>query len=205
MKFMQDYQAHMQEEFARSASACRDLVEIDEPMPICRSVRKTKVAKRGNAKARSKPRNESVDDSTESISPELQDRIYHAAASSRAAAALEGDVAKTVLEHLSAFSEIVGFNQKFMRHNNNQTLGELDLHLDNAIVECTLRSRGKQEQLTKYLTDRTINPQDKAVILYGENYVGHVPAGVHIARNPEQLADKLFALKAQERGWLKPR
>ena len=177
-----------------------ELQTISPPRKPTASGKPKKKPTKAVVAGKSLPSAETEESEREEISAHLHGHILAAAASSKQSVALEGTVAKTVHENLSMFAKIVGFNEKIAR-DSASILGELDLHLDTAIIECTLRRGGKDQQLQRYLSDPKLNPQGKAVILYAENYVAPVPKGVIHVRTPDALADALFALKAEQYGW----
>lgn len=132
--------------------------------------------------------------------------IQQSAASQRLGTRFEGDVANTIIENYATFCSIIGLNEKIARRDNS-TLAELDIHLDDAIMECTLRPGSKAAQAKKYLMNVEVNPMLKPVVLYAPNYTENaqkqLPREVIVTRDLVELGNALFAIKAASLGWVK--
>jgi RHS repeat-associated protein len=112
----------------------------------------------------------------------LSRKVMAAVRSSDAAVRLEGRAAVALSDTL------VGF-QKSVKG------GEIDVETTKAIVEVTGgRSPGKLEQILKYINNREINPDGKAVVVYAPNLSPHAArtlekAGATVVRTLDELRD----------------
>lgn len=95
----------------------------------------------------------------------------------------EGETANLIQQQLLTFGEITGFNT--IVRSGNRIVTEFDILLENAIVECSLRSRGKYEQIRRRAENvDNLNPLHKHVILYVPNYTDAEMAHVLSLNSP---------------------
>lgn len=52
----------------------------------------------------------------------------------------------------------------------NGSIGEIDFEVSNAIIEVTKKSGKKLKQIKNYISNKTMNPTGKTVILFAPNY-----------------------------------
>jgi hypothetical protein len=121
------------------------------------------------------------------------DPIEDAAKSTNPGTKLEGEVGKGLR---GEGIKIEGFNKPV---GPNGSIGEIDIETGRTIVEVTVKSGGKLSQINKYLTNTSLNPDGKSVILYAPNYGARatqdvVNAGGHVARTIPELADLIRRL-----------
>jgi Domain of unknown function (DUF4157)/Bacterial SH3 domain len=108
----------------------------------------------------------------------LAKRIAAALASADPAVRLEGKVAEAL------GGSVVSFQKKFVIEG--VTIGEIDVETTKAIIEVTGgRSPGKLKQITRQISNRIINPEGKAVIVYGPEL------GIHAAKSLENAGAKV--------------
>ena len=98
---------------------------------------------------------------------------------------LEDDVEQALID--AGISYVRG--QQF---GPNGSIGEIDFEVSQAIIEVTTASSGKLSQIQKYLTNTTMNPTKKTVILYAPNYGYNASkditnAGALVAKNMSDL------------------
>ena len=112
-------------------------------------------------------------------------RVSTALRSKNPAARLEGQVADSFKSSLVSFQREV--------KAGNTIVGEIDIELKSAIIEVTTGSgRGKANQISRLVNDRSLNPSGKPVVLYApEITAGRAKniqdAGGHVARNMDEL------------------
>ena len=58
--------------------------------------------------------------------------------------------------------------EEFVR--DGRIVGEIDFQVADAIIEVTVKSKGKLGQIQKYVNSRLLNPNNKVVVLFGPNY-----------------------------------
>ncbi len=105
---------------------------------------------------------------------------------------LEGKVGKHLLDKL------VDFQRKFLNPDKSP-LGEIDVEIAEAIIEVTTRRKGKLKQITKYLTNKAMNPSGKPVIIYAPHYKRLAiqtanKAGAHVVKSLDELDELLKKL-----------
>ncbi len=138
-----------------------------------------------------KNNSESKNDNPDNSRKELNDSIDDALRSVDKDKRLEGKVADWLRD------EIRSFNKKVPPH------GELDVELDDIIVEVTSKKSGKLSQIQKYLSNSSLNPLGKKIILYSEDYNWRAKAdilreGGFVASNKEELFQIIKQLRAKK-------
>jgi hypothetical protein len=106
---------------------------------------------------------------------------------------LEGTVAQIVQG--GAF-DVASFGKKF---GPNGSIGEIDVEVSKAIIEVSVAQSDKLSQITKLLSNNTMNPTGKLVILYAPNYLNTAAnditsAGAYVVRTPQELTSLLSQL-----------
>ena len=78
---------------------------------------------------------------------------------------------------------------------------DLDLETEHAIIETTVRPKGKSSQIERFITDPWINPKNKLVILYGPNYTNTAAVKALESKGAVVVHDELTLLRVlQELG-----
>ena len=129
-----------------------------------------------------------------SISPRsaIARQVNTALESAEAGARLEGQLGKQLINQIVDFRKTVT--------EGGRRVGEIDLETSSAIIEATLDATGKSGQVQKLLTNKTMNPLGKAVIVYGPNLkAGAIRdiqrVGGKVARTPKELEELLGQLE----------
>ncbi len=93
----------------------------------------------------------------------LRKLVDAALGSTAPATRLEGKVGNHLFDRLTAFRrQVLG--------TNGNPLGEIDVAVPEAIIEVTTGNKGKVVQVTKLLTDTTMNPTGLPVIVFAPNF-----------------------------------
>ncbi|MEG3974038.1 hypothetical protein QT970_05375 [Microcoleus sp. herbarium8] len=118
--------------------------------------------------------------------------IQNNLASTNAGTKLEARIAN-LLRH-----DLISYGRKEF-NANGRLVGEVDVETSNAIIESTISSGQKAEQIAKLQTDRLLNPGNKPVILFAPNYTdaaqAELPSGVRVFRTEQGLLDYVTNLK----------
>ena len=91
------------------------------------------------------------------------------------------------------------FNQPFLRPDAAGPIGDVDIEIDKAIVEITVSPQGKRGQIAKLLSNKTLNPSGKPVILFSRDYTPTAArevkqAGGIVVRSEQELLQELQKL-----------
>lgn len=115
----------------------------------------------------------------------LDAKIAAALASPYPGTRLEGEVALAVRADLVAFQQDIGLHGQ---------VTEIDIETTVAIIEVTLRPKGRLRDVQDRLTDARLNPLRKAVILYAPRYGKYATQDVQ--RAGAYVVHDLAALRA---------
>ncbi len=120
--------------------------------------------------------------------PEVTQKIEEALKSDDPKVRLEGEIASFLLK---SGIDVANFQQGFGPGNS---LGEIDVETDKAIIEATTENARKTRQIKERVNNPILNPDGKTPILYSENYGRRAQqeiesAGGRVARSPQELLD----------------
>lgn len=78
------------------------------------------------------------------------------------------------------------------KFGDNGSIGEIDFQVNSAIIEVTESKKGKLSQIKKLISNKTMNPNGKRVILYAPNYNNTASkdienAGAEVIKNMDAL------------------
>jgi hypothetical protein len=92
--------------------------------------------------------------------------------------------------------DLVAFDKKI---GPNGSIGQIDTETTNAIIEATIRPKGKLDQIKGFISNPNLNPSGKPVILYAPNYrvtpeKDITSVGGYVVRTQEELLNLLKRL-----------
>ncbi|HEU5376783.1 MAG TPA: RHS repeat-associated core domain-containing protein [Ktedonobacteraceae bacterium] len=118
---------------------------------------------------------------------QFDNRILEALSSSDQGTRFEGDAGSLVDE----YSEVVSFQRKEINPATGKIVGDVDVESPNLLIEATLQTGGKTDQISKLLTNELLNPNGKPVVLYAPRYTSTGLKAI-INNLPPSLADKFY-------------
>jgi CDP-glycerol glycerophosphotransferase (TagB/SpsB family) len=110
-------------------------------------------------------------------------------------------VASTATMILKNGYRIFNINKVYVDSKGNP-ITDVDIETAKVLVEVTVAEKDKLAQITKYVTNTTVNPSKKGVILYAPNYKATAQkdieaVGAFVARNPNELFAKISEIGAK--------